>query len=27
VQDMCVKLLANPVIERFRFELEEIKHD
>ncbi len=27
VQDMCVKLLANPVIERFRFELEEIKSD
>ena len=25
VQDMCNKLLANPVIEKFRFELEEIK--
>ena len=25
VQDMCMKLLANPVIEKFRFELEEIK--
>jgi phosphoribosylformylglycinamidine synthase len=24
VQDMCHKLLANPVIEDFRFELEEI---
>jgi phosphoribosylformylglycinamidine synthase subunit PurS len=24
-QDMCKKLLANPVIENFRFELEEIK--
>jgi phosphoribosylformylglycinamidine synthase len=24
VQDMCSKLLANPVIEKFRFELEEI---
>ena len=24
VQDMCIKLLANPVIENFRFELEKI---
>ena len=24
VQEMCQKLLANPVIEKFRFELEEI---
>jgi len=24
-QDMCKKLLANPVIENFRFDLEEIK--
>ena len=24
VRDMCTKLLANPVIENFRFELEEI---
>ncbi len=25
IQDMCKKLLANPVIENFRFELEPIK--
>jgi phosphoribosylformylglycinamidine synthase PurS subunit len=25
VREMCDKLLANPVIENFRFELEEIK--
>ncbi|MBN1689650.1 MAG: phosphoribosylformylglycinamidine synthase subunit PurS [Dehalococcoidia bacterium] len=25
LQDMCKKLLANPVIENFRFDLEEIK--
>ncbi len=25
MQDMCKKLLANPVIENFRFELEPIK--
>jgi phosphoribosylformylglycinamidine synthase PurS subunit len=25
IQDMCKKLLANPVIENFRFDLEEIK--
>ncbi len=25
VQEMCQKLLANPVIENFRFELEEIQ--
>jgi len=25
VHDMCEKLLANPVIENFRFELEQIK--
>ena len=25
VQDMCNKLLANPVIEKFRFEMEEIQ--
>jgi len=24
-QDMCKKLLANPVIENFRFELEQVK--
>ena len=24
-KDMCIKLLANPVIENFRFELEDIK--
>jgi phosphoribosylformylglycinamidine synthase PurS subunit len=26
IQDMCKKLLANPVIENFRFDLEEIKN-
>lgn len=26
VQDMCKKLLANPVIENFRFELDQIKN-
>lgn len=26
VQDMCKKLLANPVIENFRFELEQVKN-
>jgi phosphoribosylformylglycinamidine synthase subunit PurS len=26
VQDMCKKLLANPVIENFRFELEKIQN-
>jgi phosphoribosylformylglycinamidine synthase subunit PurS len=26
VQDMCKKLLANPVIENYRFELEQIKN-
>ncbi len=25
LQDMCKKLLANPVIENFRFDIEEIK--
>jgi phosphoribosylformylglycinamidine synthase len=25
IQDMCKKLLANPVIENFRFDIEEIK--
>ncbi len=25
LQDMCKKLLANPVIENFRFDLEEIR--
>ncbi len=25
IQDMCKKLLANPVIENFRFDLDEIK--
>jgi phosphoribosylformylglycinamidine synthase PurS subunit len=25
VQEMCKKLLANPVIENFRFELEQVK--
>ncbi len=25
VQEMCRKLLANPVIENFRFEIEELK--